>query len=147
MQEHLEKNADLVIQTLRPLSQIDFGFNAESVKWVEGYIDRLRERGQLEPATKRDQLIGVLGSFLGECMVRCHGGRWLYTEEDGWGVVIGDFTAYPFNKVGKQMDAGLEEGIEALFTCAPLVAKRHEIGQHLGKNMDSDLESGRQQLS
>jgi hypothetical protein len=35
----------LVIQQLRPLSFDGFGYNAESVGWLEGYIERLRESG------------------------------------------------------------------------------------------------------
>jgi hypothetical protein len=119
MEENIAKNAQMTIEQLRPISQIDFGYNRDSVKWLEGYIERLRQSGQLQPEAMRQKLISVLGSFLGECMVLCYGGSWV--KQDGmWGVSIGDnFIAYPFNKLGKQMDNGLEDSIDSFFTSIP----------------------------
>jgi hypothetical protein len=72
MEENITKNAQMTIEQLRPISQIDFGYNRDSVKWLEGYIEGLRQSGQLHPEDKRHALISVLGSFLGECIVRCY---------------------------------------------------------------------------
>ena len=121
MEENIKKNAELAIEQLRPLSQMDFGYNLSSVKWLEGYIERLRSSGELDDEAKRKGLSNVLGSFLGECIVRCYGGRWV--KQDGmWGVSIGDhFIAYPFNKIGKQMENGLEDSIDSFFTSIPVL--------------------------
>ena len=121
MEDNIKKNAQLAIEQLGSVSQMDFGYNLSSVKWLEGYIERLRSSGELENEAKRKGLFNVLGSFLGECIVRCYGGRWV--KQDGiWGVAIGDdFIAYPFNKVGKQMQNGLEDGIDSFFTSIPVL--------------------------
>ena len=81
MIEHIQANAELVIQQLRPMSFDGFGYNAESVEWLEGYIERLRESGTFESEESRDRLASVFGSFLGECIVRCYGASW--TQQDG----------------------------------------------------------------
>jgi hypothetical protein len=129
VEENIKKNAELAIQQLRPLSQMDFGYNVSSVNWLEGYIERLRSSGELKDEAKRKGLSNVLGSFLGECIVRCYGGRWV--KQDGmWGVSIGDdFIAYPFNKIGKQMENGLEDSIHSFFTSIPVLLSRHVYEQ------------------
>lgn len=69
MEEHIRANAELVIQQLRPLSNINFGYTRDSVEWLEGYIERLRDSGEFNDAEAKNNLTSVLGSFLGECPV------------------------------------------------------------------------------
>jgi hypothetical protein len=55
------------------------------------------------------------GAFLGECIIRHYGGGWVYHDGD-WCIEFDDRTrAYPFTKVGKQMNNGLEDGIVSFF--------------------------------
>jgi hypothetical protein len=121
MEAHLKANAEMTIQQLRPLSGIDFGYNGESVAWLEGYLERLRRSGSLESEEMKDRLTGVLGSFLGECIIRCHGGVW--AQRDGaWCAAFDEKNAaFPFAKVRKQMDHGVEDGIGSFFHTIPLV--------------------------
>ncbi len=50
----------------------------------------------------------MLGSFLGECIIHCHGGEWRQ-DQFGWGIHFDDGNAaYPFAKVRKQFDNGIE---------------------------------------
>ena len=59
MVEHIKANAEMTIQQMRPLSRIDFGYTRESVEWLEGYIERMRQSGEFKAeATK---LIGADG--------------------------------------------------------------------------------------
>ena len=101
----------MVIEQLRPVSKMDFGYNRQSVEWLESYIERLRQSGQLDSEDARNKLSGVFGSFLGECVARCYGGEWM--EEDGmWNVVFSPGNAvFPFGKTMSQMENGLEDGI------------------------------------
>lgn len=70
MEEHIRANAELVIQELGPLSGITFGYTEESVEWLEGYIERMRNSGEFDNSETRTRLISVFGSYLGECLVR-----------------------------------------------------------------------------
>ena len=121
MEEHIKANAEMVIEQLRPLSGIDFGYTRESVVWFEGYIERLRKSGEFESAEIRDKLTSVLGSFLGEYIVRCYRGTW--QQHDGvWCVAFGnDNAAFPFAKVEKQIDNGLEDSIASFFNAIPAI--------------------------
>ena len=122
MEEHIRGNAELVVQELRPLSGIDFGYTPESVKWLEGYIERLRDSGEFENDETKTKLISVLGSFLGECIVRCYGGTWKLHEEDVWCVAFKNGgMAFPFNKIRKQIDYGLGDGISYFFNAMPAI--------------------------
>ncbi len=105
----IKENAALTIRTLRLCCPIDFGLNAESVVWVEGFIERQRARPDFD-GPLADRLTDVLGSFLGECMIAAYGGRW--APIDGrWGVRLPNGSAaFPFTKVRKQLDEGLERG-------------------------------------
>jgi hypothetical protein len=115
MKEHLQANAEIVISQLGPISNMDFGYNRQSVEWLEGYIERLRQSGQLNSEEARQKLVGVFGSFLGECIARCYGGEWM--DDDGmWIVAFSPGNAvFPFGKTQSQMENGLEDGIGCFF--------------------------------
>lgn len=121
MEENIRANAELVIRELRSLSGIDFGYTREAVEWLEGYIERLRHSGQFEDDEMKNKLTSVFGSFLGECIVRCYGGKW--KQYDGiWGVAFADDNvAFPFAKVAKQIDNGLDDGIASFFNVIPTI--------------------------
>lgn len=123
MEEHIRANAELVVGQVRQLSGADLGYTQESVKWLEGYIERLRISGEFDDGETKNKLTSVFGSFLGECIVRNYGGAW--TQHDGvWCVAFDDKNiAFPFAKVAKQMDNGLEDGIASYFTVIPTVFK------------------------
>ncbi len=121
MKEQIEANAEMVIQQLRPLSGIEFGYNRESVEWLEGYIERLRQSNGLQDEATREKLTSVFGSYLGECIVRCYGGRW-EQREGVWCIAFDSRNAaFPFAKVAKQMQNGLEDGMGSFFTLIPVV--------------------------
>lgn len=107
---NIRNRGQLVIKELGPISGITFGFNKESVRWVEGYIERCRNAGEKEGDF--DGLINSLGSFLGECIVKNAGGEWRWFEEQQTiGVVLptGD-GVFPFAKTRKQFAKGLRGG-------------------------------------
>ncbi|GAA2905146.1 hypothetical protein GCM10010517_71300 [Streptosporangium fragile] len=106
----IQANVNLAIDQLGPLSDVDFGLNRESVEWVEGFIERQRSRTDFD-LEQIGVLVGVLGSFLGACIVAATGGSWHRSDDDGWGVLLPDgSTAFPFAKVRKQFRDGVEEG-------------------------------------
>jgi hypothetical protein len=77
---------------------------------VEGFVERQRQRPDFDPEAATG-LVSVLGSFLGECIAVNAGGRWEWSDEHGWGVLLpGDHQAYPFAKVGKLFADGLAGG-------------------------------------
>ena len=122
MIDAIRANAEMLIKQSRPICGIDFGYTRESVQWLEGFIERLRQSGQFDGVGK-GTLVSVFGSFLGECIVRCYGGKW--TQRDGtWCIAFGDedqHTAFPFAKVEKQIENGLEDGIAGLFNAIPAI--------------------------
>jgi len=125
MEEHIRANAEMVIQQLRPLSGIDFGYTRESVEWLEGYIERQRNSGEFDSVEVKNKLISVFGSYLGECIVHCYGGTWRQHEDGVWCVAFNDDNmVFPFAKVAKQMDNGLEDGIVSFFTIIPIIFKK-----------------------
>ena len=121
IEQSLRANADLVLQELRQLSSIDFGYTKESVEWLEGYIERLRNSGEFDDVETRNKLISVFGCFLGECVIRCYGGEWRQHEAT-WCVAFenGDM-AFPFAKVAKQFDNGLMDGISSFLRVIPII--------------------------
>lgn len=122
MEENIRANAELVLQQIRSLNGPDCSYTEESVKWLEGYIERLRDSGEFENAETKTKLISVFGSFLGECIVRCYGGAWKQHESGVWCVAFNeDNIAFPFAKVAKQIDYGLEDGIASFFNVIPTI--------------------------
>ena len=126
MIENIRANAEIVIAQMGQLSGFEFGYNQESVEWLEGYIERQRESGTFEDEATRSKLASVLGSYLGECIVRVHGGSWQQTEH-GWAIVFDQGNAaFPFAKIQKQMENGLEDGIASFFNTIPLLCAFEE---------------------
>ena len=119
----IRENADLVVAQLGAESGLErFGFDAPSVAWVEGFIERQRVREDASPELV-ERLVSVLGSYLGECVVRSHGGRWS-CGDDGWCVAFDEKNAvFPFAKVRKQFAHGKDggDGVHGFFTMIPLV--------------------------
>jgi hypothetical protein len=124
-EEMIRANAQLVIEQLGIDSQMgmEFGYNLESVKWIEGFIERQRSRPDATPETI-DRLTQVLGSYLGECVIHVYGGTW--RQHNGqWGVFFDKSNGvFPFGKVSKQFQngaaggdsiAGFFEAIDPLF--------------------------------
>jgi hypothetical protein len=99
MEAHIKANAELVLDQLRSLSGIDFGYTRESVEWLEGYIERLRNSGEFDSLELKDKLTSVFGSFLGECIVRCYGAVWIQHEGEWCVAFSGRDMAFPSPKL------------------------------------------------
>ncbi len=106
----IQRNVDLAIEQLGPISGMDFGLDEESVAWAEGFIERRRAQPDFDPE-QAEGLVSVLGSYLGACVAAGAGGHWHWRDDGGWGVALPDgSTAFPFTKVRKQLRHGLEGG-------------------------------------
>lgn len=116
--ENIRLNAELVVKTLGENNGVNLAFDEDSVKWLDGYVERNRENWDVQT---KEKLSGVLGSFLGECIRLNFGGEWKMSEY-GLGIVFDDGNAaYPFNKIRKQMDNGEEDSIASFYSTIPLV--------------------------
>lgn len=107
--ELIRASAAFAVEEFGKLREGGFGLDAESVAWVEGFIERQRLR--LPPGEEPDGLITVIGSYLGEAIIAAAGGDWIEDDRGGLGIRFdnGD-TAYPFAKVAKQFAQGQEQG-------------------------------------
>jgi hypothetical protein len=129
-QEKIRANAELVIGQLGQASGIEnFGYNAESVVWLDGFIERQRVRPEFADEASIEQMSQTLGSFVGECVIACYGGEW--REEDGsWAIDFGGGNvAYPFNKVRKQFLHGEEDSVQSWFQTIPLILSLQPAAQ------------------
>lgn len=120
-------NAQLVLDHLRDLSGLGtrFGYNRESLVWVEGFIDRLHNSPQITPE-KQQNLIQISGSFLGECVIHEYGGSWKQNEGQ-WGIFFDDRNAvFPFSKMTKLFEGGVASGdsIVGFLDIIPEIFKR-----------------------
>jgi hypothetical protein len=118
VEENIKHNAKLVIEQMGQLSGLAFGYDTDSVSWLDGYINRIRR--DVDQATT-DRLVSVFGSYLGECVIKCHGGYW-EKKEGQWRVSFDEKNGvYPFGKVGKQFENGSEDSIKSFFEIIPIV--------------------------
>jgi hypothetical protein len=120
VEDKIRQNAELVVSQMRQLCGFEFGYDAQSVAWLDGYIERQRARADITQELV-DGLVSVFGSYLGECVIRCYGGYW---ENEGgqWRVSFdGDNAVYPFGKVSKQFQNGPEDSIGSFFEVIPVL--------------------------
>lgn len=120
LEDLFRANAEMIIHQLGPLSGLEFGYNVNSVAWVDGFIEQQRTRSNPNQRPK-DEWITVLGSFLGECIIRCFGGQWKNVNGQ-WAIHFDNRNAvYPFAKVHKRFASGLEDSIEIFFKNIPIL--------------------------
>lgn len=116
--ENIRKNAELVIKVFGDNNGIELGYDAESVEWLDGFIERQRENAD---ADKMNGLTNVLGSFLGECIRENFGGKWEQTEN---GLAIkfdGGNAIFPFNKTAKQFQNGADDSVFSFYQTIPVI--------------------------
>lgn len=104
----IRKNAAFAVEEFGALTDFEFGFDRRSVEWLEGFVERQRERGG-----DQYNMIGIIGSFLGEAIIAAAGGSWIAVN----GTYALQFsnpgseeTCFPFAKVAKQFESGLADG-------------------------------------
>jgi hypothetical protein len=105
--EMIRANAQFAVEELGSVSGMDFGYDAASVAWTEGFIER--RRGQIE---EHEGIVNVLGSYLGEAIIAAvPDARWEDGADGSPGILFatGDL-AFPFAKVAKQLADGLDAG-------------------------------------
>lgn len=117
-EETIRANADLV---LRMFAEHDLKLDEASVSWIDGFINRNREGWDAETRAK---MVSVLGSFLGECVIRNYGGAWEMAQ-NGLGVMFDERNGvFPFSKVEKHIENGAEDSIASFYGVIGAVFKR-----------------------
>jgi hypothetical protein len=109
-------NAVLVVDELGPISGLQpFDYGPESVAWVDGYIERQRQR--MDDPEAVSSLVSVLGSYLGEAVIKAAGGAWDVHARDEIGIRFenGDW-CFPFSKVAKQFACGTTDSGESILS-------------------------------
>ena len=103
-------------------TQLNLKYDAASVKFIEGFIERNKSNFDKE---KSKGLINSLGSFLGQCIIENYGGYWQLDNDTGSVAIVFDDNnkAYPFAKVSKQFDNGLEDSVYSFYSVIPTVFK------------------------
>ena len=139
-EDAIKANAESVIAQLGPLSGMDFGYNVESVAWVDGFIENQRIRSDIDE-NEVQGLVSTLGSFLGECIIRCYGGRWQNIKGE-WCVSFDDKNAAnPFGKVRKQFMHGQEDSTKKFFEMIPQLFKEPlQVCAHPDMSLEEQLE-------
>lgn len=103
-------------------TQLNLKYDAASVKFIEGFIER--NKGSFDKEESKG-LINSLGSFLGQCIIKNYGGYWQPDNETGSVAIVFDDNnkAYPFAKVSKQFENGLEDSVYSFYSIIPTVFK------------------------
>ena len=100
---NLALNASLVIEEIQELVDFEFGFTVESLRWFDGYVDRLRDSGDPPSEEALHIWTSVFGSYVGEMIIRTLGGVWKWVDGQ-LAVILPDGShAYPMNKTAKQL--------------------------------------------
>lgn len=96
-------------------------FDNEGVKFIEGFIERNKTQ------IAKEEWVGLInscGAFLGQSVIENYGGRWVRDENGQVAVAFDEKNkVYPFSKVTKQFDNGLEDSIHSMFSIIPTVFK------------------------
>jgi len=117
----IRSNAEIVVGMFSKEIDFRFGYDQESVQWLDAYIEHIRLKEWTDE--EFSQLVSNLGSYLGEALIRCFGGAWML-DQRGWAVRWDAYNlAYPFIKVAKQLKNGAEDSIYSFFTVTGALRK------------------------
>nr|WP_294935092.1 hypothetical protein [uncultured Flavobacterium sp.] len=93
-------------------TQLSLKYNAESVKYLEGFIERVKIEMTEE---ELKGLINSCSAFLGECIIKNFGGQWV-NHDDEMAIAFDDENKiFPLTKVEKQFKNGLEDSIYSFY--------------------------------
>ena len=96
------EDAQLVIDVLSEKEEVLLDFSADSVSWLDTYIEQHRE--ELDERDK-SLLQEKFGAYLGESIRHNYGGRWGKTADGNWMIVFGeDYQAAPFELIAEHLD-------------------------------------------
>lgn len=114
--EVIRENADALVGFARDSFGVALGFDPDGVAWLDGFIEQ--RRPGLSPVLVTN-LVLTTGAFLGECLCRCYGGRWVRVE-DRWGVRFASgATVFPLAKARKHVECGPGDSVLSLFQAIP----------------------------
>ncbi len=98
----LQEDAQLVIDVLSEKEEVQLDYSADSVSWLDTYIEQHRE--ELDERDK-SLLQEKFGAYLGESIRHNYGGRWVKGSDGNWMVVFNeDHQASPFELIGEHLD-------------------------------------------
>ena len=115
LRAEIREAANDVVKRLGPMSGIErFGYSADSVAWIDAYVERERKDGLDEDKLARH--VTAFGAYLGEAIVAATGGHWIVADDGRWGVRLPNGSrAFPFSKVRKQFTNGAADSIASYF--------------------------------
>ena len=114
--------ANTLIATVSETLGVQLTFDSDSVKWLDGYIERVRSRMD---ESQMHGLSKTIGAFLGECIISNYGGSWRQSDDGNWGVFFDDQNVvFPFAKAYKQLANGNEDSIFGMYNIISVVFNR-----------------------
>ncbi|MBU2101120.1 hypothetical protein KKH05_00110 [Patescibacteria group bacterium] len=105
--EQFKHYAQIHIDTTKDVFGVELDFEEKSVLELDDLIQKGWPDGV--PAML-DNVVLLIGSFLGEAIIKIIGGEWESTAE-GWGIRINNATLMVFSKVKKRLLNGMEDSI------------------------------------
>ena len=117
----IQRNAQSLISNLGPHSGISpFGYNAASVAYLDGFIDRQGQGIRSSPQAI-ENFVSMAGAFLGEAVIATYGGEW-QQNESGICIRIQARDQYhlvmPFQRIQNRLLKGTEYSLAYFFSTA-----------------------------
>lgn len=114
-------NAGLVVRMFSKETEFKFGYNKESIEWLDAYIEHIRKNPWTEE--ELNQIVSNLGSFLGEAIIHSFGGEWTL-DQRGWAIRWDEFNlVYPFMKVSRHLQNGQSDSIYSFYSVTGAMRK------------------------
>lgn len=107
-------------------NELKLDYDAKSVKFIEGFIERQRKNFSRE---EHYGLVNTIGSFIGQCIIKNYGGYWQFDETEKTVCVALDEKnkIFPFAKTAKQFANGLGDSVYSFYSVIPFVFKINSL--------------------
>jgi len=117
--------ASSLVKECQELTDFEFGYNEESLEWVDRFINQQQAQNHRTSELEMD-MMAKIGSFFGECIHKNYGGRWIKFENT-WAIEVDSYLmVLPFDKTKKRFRNSEEDGIVSLFRSIPHIPRGKE---------------------
>lgn len=110
----MREEAEQLITYFRGETDFDFGYNEETLEYLDDLCDRLLKSDDFKEIRSKFEF--TLASFLGQCIIENYGGNWIKRSSGWWVIEMNDASlANPFWKVHKKLDGIWGEEMAGFF--------------------------------
>lgn len=136
LQEICRSNAELFKAELLELHDVQVGIDKSGAEWLDIFIE---SRGEALDSETLNALTGLVGSFLGECIISEYGGEWIEFQGQSLVKIAAGGTVSPLWMIHSCLCYRSAYSVSCLFAAVPQLARVCVGGLYTARDDEDDV--------